>query len=805
MVHSLCAQTLTVRQIKMVLIWWLILFGLSACQTAQERVAEHNRIGETAFLQGRLEEAKTSFSQALSIDPSSETAHFWMARTHLRLGAPRQAMAHINAAVEAQPKVLPYLNLRSKILLSAGQIEPADDQTEASLRLDPNNPTANAMRAAFFVQLNQLDSALEFGEKALSIDPSNAEALRVLALLQLKSGNSDQALSLVDQGLSVDPNAIDLRSLRVDILRQMGRNAEVLQDYARLVKDFPQNIDYKRTLAVQYLEAELYDESEAVFRAIADDNPTSMDAQLDVVRMVNHAYGQSRAIAALKGLVQERPKLFGLHYAYCEAILGAGAVAEAAQYLQQLANADFSRSERATALALYGKIQLSRNDTRGTLSTVNRILELDNRHEQGLILSARLASRERRYDDAVESLRTALADAPLSPEAHTELGRVYELQGQYQLASEQYSEAANNAGRDIQPVLNYVDYLRRRRQYDQAERTLVRRLNDDRGRIALLEQLARIRILRKDWTAARETLLDLARNGADPSISQPLQAEINASETDETSRQRAFMAASGSLPSNILPLVGLVGSYVRSQEFDKAAQLLTDVIDRESEQTVYAYVLLAQVRTAQGAKTEAETLLNKAMDLEPDSIYPIQSAYQLYRQTNNIPAAERILARANAEGSNYASVQFLKADLSSWKGQPAKAIEIYEDLNKRFPNVDIVKNNLASLLLERSDEADLKRGRDLASSLKDSRVSSYQDTYGWSLIVGGQISEGIRVLEGAEKASPDDAYIPYHLGLGYQKQGDKQQARRALLRAQARVKEGDRSLKDKIETALKTI
>src|SRR5262249_28844545 len=107
-----------------------------------------------------------------------------------------------------------------------------------------------------------------------------------------------------------------------------------------------------------------------------------------------------------------------------------------------------------------------------------------------------------------------------------------------------------------------------------------------------------------------------------------------------------------------------------------------------------------------------------------------------------------------------------KADVLERRGHPAEAIACYEALNKRKPQLQIIANNLAMLLVShRTDRASLDRARDLTKDFVSSDVPALLDTNGWVRFQRREYEEALPVLERAAERAPESSVIQQHLAM----------------------------------------
>jgi len=134
------------------------------------------------------------------------------------------------------------------------------------------------------------------------------------------------------------------------------------------------------------------------------------------------------------------------------------------------------------------------------------------------------------------------------------------------------------------------------------------------------------------------------------------------------------------------------------------------------------------------------------------------------------------------------------------------AIKVYEDLLKERPGVEIVNNNLASLLLDyRSDQASFTRAHTLAKDLKNSTTPQFLDTFGWASYKIGEFSAAEKALKSAVEKSPEIAVFQYHLAKIYIARNDTASAKQALQKSIKLAENQQFPQKDDAIALLKTL
>jgi tetratricopeptide (TPR) repeat protein len=119
------------------------------------------------------------------------------------------------------------------------------------------------------------------------------------------------------------------------------------------------------------------------------------------------------------------------------------------------------------------------------------------------------------------------------------------------------------------------------------------------------------------------------------------------------------------------------------------------------------------------------------------------------------------------------------------------AVELVERLIERTgPDADTL-NFLAFALAERDLRADEARAWAWRALLLDPLNGYVTDTLGWATLKTGDVDAAVALLRRADRLSPDEGEIVFHLAVALQKQGAKDDARAAVARARALLPKGD--------------
>ena len=169
-------------------------------------VEAHSNLGVAYKEQGRVEEARREFHEALRLDARH-------AETHLHLGAllaehdrPDRAAAHFTAALEARPDFPAAHYALGKLLAREGRLPAAVEHLRTALRLDPRYAEAYSELGGVYLRQEKLDDALACFREAVDLRPDEARYHLNLALALRRKGQPMEAEMHFREAVRLEPS-----------------------------------------------------------------------------------------------------------------------------------------------------------------------------------------------------------------------------------------------------------------------------------------------------------------------------------------------------------------------------------------------------------------------------------------------------------------------------------------------------------------------------------------------------------------------------------------------------------------------
>ncbi len=149
---------------------------------------------ETAFLEGRYDEAYDLFTIYTSKRPENAWGHYMLGMSAWKSGRLEDAQVAFNHALEVDSTLVKaHLNL-ARVLLESHQPQAALTAIESALAVDGASSTARRLQGNAYHSLGQTEEALEAYRVAIQIDPEDAWSMNNLAFILIEAGRYDEAL-----------------------------------------------------------------------------------------------------------------------------------------------------------------------------------------------------------------------------------------------------------------------------------------------------------------------------------------------------------------------------------------------------------------------------------------------------------------------------------------------------------------------------------------------------------------------------------------------------------------------------------
>lgn len=739
-----------------------IMATAAACDSPEERIAEHYANGVALLESGDPDRAALEFRNVLRLNENHAPSRLELARLHERNREFSAAIANYRLVAELDAQNFDARLRLAQLLLLAGELGEANGYADAAVALQPESADALTAKAAVLQREGDAGQARDFASRAIAADPGHVAASLLLVGQRATSGDQSGAIAELDALIEATPKEQAFHLLKLRLLNEIGDRDGVMAHLDRAVQEFPEERLYRQARAQGRRAAGDLDGAEADLRALAT-APEEVDPALALAAFLLAERGEDAARAELEArLVSAEPAPFRLLAALVELEWRAGLRDQARARLAPVAEGE--GPDVGAARVALARLALDERDFAEARRLSDLVLAGDESDVEALKVRAAIAIEEDRAADALTDLRRAASAAPQDVQVMLLTSRALEREGSMDLAIERLASATQVSGHQPEIATRYATFLRGRGQREGAEAVLAETARRHPQDLRTLTMLAQVRIELEDWSGAAEATAAISRlEGGGVVARQVEAASLNAQGRLEESLgvlEDVALAEGGDAA-----LAGLVTTLVRLGEVDRAVEVADEALAADPT-APRALLLRAELHLMRGEAAEAEGRVRDIIAAHAEAPIGYLALGRLKLREGDLESAERVAREGISAIGDSVSLRLMAASMAEQRRDFGAAISDYEAVYALNPDSLVAANNLASLIAEHQyeDPARLEHAARLAQRLRTSEVPAFQDTFGWIQFLRGDVEGSLRSLLAAAEGMPDNAIVRYHAG-----------------------------------------
>jgi tetratricopeptide (TPR) repeat protein len=758
----------------------VVLLALAGCGSSQSRYMGHMERGRQYLAAGNLEKASIEFRTALQIAPKDSEAFYLNGVVAERRGEIGQAVGFFQAAVDEKPDNDRARARLAKALVLGGATQRALEILGPGLLQYPDNPDLLAARAAVRHEIRDDVDARADAERAVKLAPTNENAIAVLAALAVSSGDVPRAISIVRGAVSQAPDSIDLRRVLASVYLSSGQSAEAEEQMRKIIALEPSELTPRLQLARYFSDVHQPAEAQRILEQAVRDLPHRDPAKLALVDFVATQRSRAEGEKILRDFIAQEPDNYELRLQLGTLLERAGATQDALATYQNIVDHVGRGGKAVAARDRIAAIEISRGRTDRAKKLLAEVLEISPRDDDALIMRADIALAQNDPTSAVVDLRAVLGDRPKSVVLNRTLARAYLAKGEPAMAEQALRTAVDAAPSDTSIKVELAQFLTQVGHASQAVMLLEETIQQATGDASAREALVRAHIANHDLPRARtaaenlQTLLPQSATGY--YLAGLVAHDQGRLEDAEKDMERALTLQPGSLEM----LTSVTRLTLERGHGAAAVTRIRHALDGDPK-NIQLLDLLGEVDVEMRDLNGATEALNRALALEPRSWLSYRGLAQVRLAANDPNGAiDQYLSGLKVSPSQPRLLAEL-AGLYEKQGRIDEAIAQYDALYKSDPSARLIAaNNIAMLLITRTDKTSLERARDLTADFAGSDNADFLDTRGWVQFKRREYRDAVALLERAADRAPDSRVIRYHLGMAQLQTGQRESARANL-------------------------
>ena len=644
-------------------------------------------------------------------------------------------------------------------------------------RMDPQNALAFERIGAMWQDDGSPLQAGAFLVKASQLDPKNAQNRIRLARCYAAIGGFADATKEALKVLEQVPNSGDA----IITLTAAARSKEEIQAAQEQLQKFPKKNDVSFNLALanlSILKGDVGAATEAVRQALATD-PKSSAAHMAMGDLYILQKDQRQAIEEYKKAADLAPIRSVERLKYAAYTSATGGTEETRRVATEMTK---QAPDYLPGWILLAELASKDKKYDEALSLLENVFSREPESVDGRRLQSDVLLAKGEPKKAIEVLERVDRTHPGSPLVKYQLARAYLKNNEINQARTALDQAISANPNYTDPILLLAELNLRSGHADMVIKPmtdLLRKTPELRNAALFLATAYGSLDRFDDATVVLQEQARLAPQ--DPQVQVLLGANFRQAKRYEEARQ-AFEKAAQLAPDNLLIMNQLVELDLLDKRFDAARQRITRQFQKTPDAPA-AHFFEGKILAAEGKWDSAESELQKTLQLDPNFSSAYDLLVQTYLAANKLPQAVSQLQAELSKNPNNASALMILALVYERMQDYPKARDAYEKLLSINPDFVVALNNLACLYTEQLNNLD--KAYELARKARDLQGQNpgIADTLGWVLYKRGEYQQALPILQESAQKAADNPEIQFHLGMAAYMMGQTDVAKAALQKA----------------------
>lgn len=763
--------------------------------------------GQASLMRRDFSIAEADFSEALALVPDHADTLLGQARLMFAQGNLEGAEERIQRSLQSRPDNPDTWVLAGELSRIQGDDEAALERFQRALEIRNHHVGALLGRATVHTMRGDMDSAEQDLQLLRTLSPHHPVANYLRGVVQYRKGRLKEAAATLEETIAVLPDHHQSQLLLGTIYYQQGQYHQSGHYFEAYLKKFPGNITAVKLHAAGLIRSRQVDAAIAELeRAI----PRARDdAQL--MAMLGTAYlnrsENDKALEYLQRAAELAPDVAAIQAQLALGHLLAGDGHKAAEDLQQAVDLgqDLIQADIMLVMTYVGTGDFDKAE-----AAARALMEKQPDNPVPHNLLGIVFRQQGRAESARDSFETALKINPEFYPARIQLAALDAGEGDLKAARTQYAEILAADGDNLEAMLGMAKLAKSAQDDKMVVEWLVKAREHHPG------SLRAGMLLADQYLGTGEGLkaLDVARELSETMPDEPeVLRLLGMAQIATGSRPAAvttFTRLAELLPNNLdalyllanaaqgnkdtklakstyeeiisrqddhaAALFGLGSIHVAEQEYDKALGLAEKLIDAHGDQA-WGYVLASDALIGKGDMPGAVRQFEQAYSRDPSQAYMLR-LHNLLKRAGNDKRAADVLDDWLEKHPDDGDILLVAAIHYQRMGSMPDAIAHYEQVLKVKPGNMIALNNLAWLYLETAPAKALQYAEQAYQTSPDK--AEVLDTYGWALVKGGKVGNGLPYLQEALLKAPHLAEVRYHVAYALHQAGRDEEARREL-------------------------
>lgn len=256
---------------------------------------------------GRLQEAISSYREALRLKPDLAEAWYNLGNTYKSIGQRPDAISSYREVIRLKPDLAEAWHNLGAAYAEIGQFGDAVNCLSKAITLDPDNAEAWYDLGVVYGDTGQQNDAIKNYRKAVSLKPNLADAWNNLGTSYVRTGQWSDAITSLRKAISLNQDdAFVWYNLGI-VYAKTGKSHDAINSYREAIRLNPDYAEAWHDLGVSYVSTEEWNQAINSFRQAVSLKPDIEDAWYSLGLVYMQVGDQAQALEAIKQLRRYSP------------------------------------------------------------------------------------------------------------------------------------------------------------------------------------------------------------------------------------------------------------------------------------------------------------------------------------------------------------------------------------------------------------------------------------------------------------------------------------------------------------------
>lgn len=775
-------MTTKVKQQLLVGVLQLLLFALAGCQSDEKQALDYLENAKQLYNDGKYSLASVEIKNAIRKDSTLAEPYLLQAKIFEKKKEWEAMHAFLATTLQQQPKHIEANIEIAKLYAKGRNIIAAQRHLDIAIKAGAKPFSQHLLQGMIYMNSQKLDDAVEQANAALAIDPTSVDATILLSSLFIHQKKFQQAINITDEALEKHPESDTLILIKSRIYSMQGDFTSAAKHAQQLTTLFPKELSYHYLLAALYDRAGDSKAAENALRQATEANPDSSKAKIALAGYISQQNKTLAAIDLLSLYIESQPDTGNeeLRLILAELYQKEGMIQRATDTYKALTDNDNTFS--LTAKNKLALIALKDNRQSDAFELLNEVLQSDFSNTEALVTRSIIHMADRRTDQAITDLLSAIREDPKSELALMLLSQAYKQNNNQKLESQTLVKLLKLNPAHQEAALQYSQILYKQKNYKAAIESLKSHIEHAGPSNIVRHSLMNAYLADKDWAQARALAQVIAIDSKQPAYVDFTNAMILQLTNQHGKSTRMLSALIGKNLFVHQSLKAIAFNYREQGQIEKGLRYIERYAASHPNDLFVVNLLVTEYSREQQFD-QAEEKLKEALAYNKDwhnghlqlaKLYAAQAKWE-----NAISSG--LAALSDDESKNSIDTLLLLASSYEHADNAEQAEIFYRRVLKRAPNILSAANNLALILAENdNNQQRIDEAFQIARRFEQTNQPLFIDTLGWIEFLRGNYRQAVILLEKAVFGAPEEAVIHYHLGATLIKLSELDKARKHL-------------------------